>query len=66
MGASRFSLTQDIENISESNSKYGWRMMCLSMKEMKMIIGFFQNSLRSKVKAVDKLLEKIEYYDEEQ
>ena len=62
---SAFSLNQDLDNISEKNNKLSWRMMCLTMTDIKAIIKFFSTHVSAKNQAVRRTLEKVEFYAEE-
>ena len=58
-------LNQDLDNISEKNNKFSWRMMCLTMTDIKAMVKFFSNHISAKNPAVRRTLEKVEFYDEE-
>ena len=59
---------QEIDHVSSDcgAQKLGWRMMCLSMAQIKTVIGFFKEHIVAGHKGAKNLYEKIEYYDEEE
>ena len=59
------SLNQDLDNISEKNNKFSWRMMCLTMTDIKAIVKFFSDHVSAENQAVRRTLEKVEFYDGE-
>ena len=54
-----------MENINDNGSKFSWRIMCLTMEELKLMLYFYREFLKNKSKGISNLLEKIEFYDEE-
>lgn len=52
-------------NINDNASKFSWRIMSLTMVELKEILLFFREFLKNKSKGISNLLEKIDFYDEE-
>lgn len=65
-GNSSFALEQDIKLLTESDSRFGWHVICLSMKQIKELISFFKVHVSKSNKGVSNLIDKIEFYDEEE
>lgn len=40
--------------------------MCLSMQQIKILLSFFNKCIKDKQKGVSNLIDKIDYYNEEQ
>lgn len=63
-GSSQSSLTQDLASFADRDSKFQWRLMVLSMKQIRMLMLFFHSQAKSQFKGIKNLLDKIEYYNE--
>ena len=51
--------------MSEGQNKLGWRLMCLSMRQIHLLVQFFTKHIKDKQKGVSNLIDKIEFYDED-
>ena len=65
-GDSPFSLEQDFKHLIEPDSKFGWHVICVTMPQIKQLITFFKVNFSKSNKGVSNLIDKIEFYDEEE
>lgn len=58
--------TEPAQNLTlVATDKLGWKVMCLQMNQIKLVIQFFKTQASLLQKGVSNLLDKIDYYDED-
>lgn len=48
-----------------TNPKFPWRTMCIKLSEVNMLIGFFRDYVSPKNKSIRNIVDKIEFFDDE-
>ncbi len=65
-GDSPNALQQDLSRVCERQSKFPWRVMVLSMEEVKLVIKFFDEHAREICKGAAVSLDKVQFYHEQE
>lgn len=48
-----------------TNPKFPWRIMCIKLSEVNLLIGFFRDFVCPKNKSIRNIVDKIEFFDDE-
>ena len=60
-------MTQDLDLVAQKETtKLNWKMICLSLNQIKTLINFFKKHVQKVHKGSSNLIGKIEFYDEDE